>query len=73
MVHSLLDYMNFTINCATTIVALLDEGSKLMANTFYHTSFVKTNPKIAVVGVSKCWGLYHMLVLQLAIRFLSFL
>jgi hypothetical protein len=36
-----------TINCATIIVALLDEGLKLMANTLCHT-FVKTNRRIVV-------------------------
>jgi hypothetical protein len=37
-----------TINYATIVVALLDEGLKLMVNTLYHTSFVKTNPRIVV-------------------------
>jgi hypothetical protein len=48
MVHSLLNYTIFVINCATIVVALLDEELKLMANTLYHTSFVKTKPRIAI-------------------------
>jgi hypothetical protein len=48
MVHSLLEYMVFTINFVTAVVAFLDEGLKLMANTFYHTSFVKKNPRNAI-------------------------
>ncbi len=41
MLHSPLDQAIFIIHCATTIVAFLDEGSHLMANTFCCISFMK--------------------------------
>jgi hypothetical protein len=52
MLHSSLNQMVSAIHYVTTIVAFLDEGSNLMANTFCHTSSIKTNPFMQyVIGI----------------------